>query len=59
MDTRLNYQFITVKDSISGDVWAGFYDSARVETLQEATVHDNLSTISPALFDPKFKNRKK
>jgi len=45
MDTRLNYQFVEVTDSISGEVWAGYYDTARIETEQPCVIHDNLSTM--------------
>jgi len=29
MDTRLNYQFVEVTDSISGEVWAGLTHSEK------------------------------
>lgn len=51
MDTRLNYQFVEITDSISGDLWAGFYASVRLETLQPAVVHDNLSTMSAVKYE--------
>ena len=52
MDTRLNNQFVTVTDNISGDTVAEFYKAARIETQQVCVIHDNLSTISAALFKP-------
>ena len=51
MDIRLNYQFVEITDSISGDLWAGFYDSVRLETLQPAVVHDNLSSMSAVKYE--------
>lgn len=52
MDTRINYQFVTVTDNISGDVVAGYYDTARIETEQLCVIHENLSTLSAGDFEP-------
>ncbi|MDH7554353.1 MAG: hypothetical protein QHH74_11920 [Spirochaetota bacterium] len=52
MDVRLNYQIIEITDSISGDLWTGYFDSARVETLQPAVIHDNLSTMDASNYEP-------